>query len=174
LGFLKILASLYLLGSPTQVPDADGWVSVERREKRAEEFEDEKGVWVVVSKEIGPEHFFVGFPEDPKTRTVDGKVEWTASSNHDLLSLRVEKRDAGKEGAQFFDERLFSLSAHPETFLVKTHVSANGFDLFYRQEGKWVWEKIVVTENFFYLLQTTSDQMSGDSHRKLVKSFSLK
>ena len=154
-----------------QVPDADGWVSVERPETPTEEFEEEKGVWVVVSKKIGDERFLVRFPEDPLYHSFPGGIEWTAAFNSDLLSLRVENREDEKDLSQFVEERLLFLNALPETFLIKSSAHENAFDLFYRHEGKWVWEKIMVTPHFVYLFQTKSEQMSGNTHRQFTISF---
>jgi hypothetical protein len=173
---LGFLISTLLVGSAMQnIPDADGWVSVERPQVYSEEFEGEENeAWAVFCKEIEGEKFFVRFPDDPSYRYFPGGVQLDASLGNDVFSLRVEK-NKGEESESLFAGRIQEVSAQSETLLIKSAKGADRqtLDLFYRSSGKWVWEKIRSTPNFLYILRTESPEMSGQSHHFFASSLEI-
>lgn len=178
MNFLFAVISSVLAVSPIhEVPDADGWVSVERCEIVSEEFKDDekKDVWAVFSKELGEEKFHVRFPDDPAYKYFSGGIELESKTlGADLLHLRVELRE-GRGAEAFFEERILNIIDIPEALLIKQDVSENGqiFNLFYRAEGKWVWERIQATSKYVYSFRTSSDEMTGDTHRKFIDSLDV-
>lgn len=170
--FIKyIISSILAISS---LPDADGWVSVERPDRLVEEFsEDEEGIWVVFSKQIEGEKFFVRFPSDPVYRYFQGGIAIGAEKEGDSFHLRVEKRT--REGIDaYFDQRLQEISALPETSLVKvTRIEGQGGDLLYYARGRWVSERIAISPNSLYSFRTESDRMIGDTHRQFVSSLDI-
>jgi len=176
LKFLNILISSFLVGSsPQAIPDADGWVPVERPGPREEEFPDEEiGVWVVFSKELEGEKFLVRFPDDPSYRYYPGGIQVDAFEGEDRLRLRVEKRAEGEIEA-LFEERIEEIRFLPNALLLKAKKSLLGdrLDLFYRADEKWVWERIQSTSKLLYTFHTESPEMAGLSHREFISSLDV-
>lgn len=173
--FNFILASIFLSFSVQEVPDLDGWVSVERVQKHPEVFQDdEAGLWVVVSKKIGNDKFFVRFPGDPVYRCFAEGIELESSQDSDQLCLRIERK-SDQDLEVYFEEKIRNLAALEETLLIKAErgIDDQVLDLFYSERGKWVWERIRATSDFFYIFRTLSDDMSGNSHRQFIASFEL-
>jgi hypothetical protein len=174
--FLKALISSFLVGSSQQaIPDADGWVPVERPASRQQEFPDEEfGVWVVFSKELEGEKFLIRFPDDPTYRYYPGGVQIDAIEGEDRLRLRVEKRAEGEIEA-LFEKRIEEVRSLPETLLLKSKRSGSGerLDLFYRAGEKWVWERIQSTQKLLYTFRTESPEMTGLAHRQFISSLDV-
>ena len=174
--FLNILVSSFLVGSSFQaVPDSDGWVSVERPALQQDEFaEEEKGVWVVFSKEIEGEKFLVRFPDDPAYRYHPGGYELDAFLGDDHLSLQVEKKPEESLGS-LFEQKVQELKDLGEATLIKAKQSADGrrFDLFYKMGEKWVWERIISSSKLQYTFRTESPEMSGEAHRHFISSLDI-
>lgn len=173
--FVKfILSSVLAVASVQAVPDADGWVPVERPERYIEEFsEDEAGVWVVFCKEVEGEKFMVRFPEDPSYKYFPGGIAIDAEKEGDSFHLQVEKRSEEAPEA-YFDRKIQEVSALPETFLVKVKRSeGERLDLLYHSNGRWVWERILSTPNSLYSFRTVSDRMVGDTHRQFISSLDV-
>lgn len=159
----------------SQVPDSDGWVSIERPDSRMEEFPDEeKGIWIVFSKEIEGEKFHVRFPDDPSYRYHSGGIQLEAIQENDHLQLNVE-RWSGEGGGSFFAEKIKKIRTLPEAILFKAKKSLDGHrcDLFYNHKGKWVWERIVTSSKLVYTFRTESPEMSGTTHREFAGSLDI-
>ena len=176
LKFLNVLISSFLVGSsPQAIPDADGWVPVERPDSRQEEFPDEEiGVWVLFSKKLEGEKFQVRFPDDPHYRYYPGGIQIDAALGEDLMRLRVEKRAEG-DLESLFEERLEEIRSLPDVLLLKVKTSAlsDRLDVFYRVGEKWVWERIQSSSKLLYIFHTESPEMAGQAHRQLISSLDI-
>ena len=49
----------------------------------------------------------------------------------------------------------------------------NQFDLFYRIDEKWVWERIIATSKLIYTFRTESPEMTGEAHRQFIASLDI-
>ena len=164
-----------MASSLVSVPDADGWVPVERPQPHVEDVqEDGHGIWVIFAKEMEGEKFLVRFPDEPEYRYLDSGIQIEASEAEGDLRLRVEKRVGGEIEA-LYEEKLKEIESLPESFLLKAKLSADGqmFDLFYRSNEKWVWERVQTTSKLLYTFHTESPDMSGEAHRKFIRSLDV-
>ncbi|HSX37503.1 MAG TPA: hypothetical protein VLE95_01595 [Chlamydiales bacterium] len=159
----------------SDVPDADGWVSVERPSFHGEEFqEDDPGTWIVFSKRMEGETFHIRLPADPSCQYfLDGIQLLSAYGNDDLI-LRVEKRK-GADFDLFFQNRIQQIGGNPKAFLIQSEKSSDGqtLNLFYRFDDKWVWERVQSSSGYFYTFRTESDRLSTDLHRQFVDSLDV-
>jgi len=157
---------------PQFLPDADGWVPVERPQKpHPEEYEEDDGTWVVFSKEIEGSKFLVRFPEDPAYRSIPGGIQIEASHERDLLRLTVEKKIDSPD----FERKILEVASFPGSLLIKTKKSEDGsrLDLFYRLGDRWVWERLLETPNLIFSFRTESPEMNGESHRQFTASLDV-
>jgi len=161
---MKILLFFILFfSSLLAAQDSSGWVSLQRPVPYVEkEGDDQQDIWVVFSKKIGKEKFLVRFPDDPVClHSLEG-MQISSSQKGERFHLFVQEN----ENSSVFDQRVQKIQALPETTLIQAErVSSNTFDLLYQMEGKWVWERIFVTPNYVYTLQTCSDKFMVENHR---------
>ena len=172
--FLSYFVNYILIASAWAVPDADGWVSLKPPERSMEEVvDDPDGTWVVFSKEMAGEKFFIRFPEDPSYRYLSDGIVVEAEQGGDSFRLAVQKRVDG-DLAAYFDQKKREVEADPEIFLAKSQkLEGGGFEMLYRSHDRWVWEQVIETSQFFYSFHTESDQMTGNGHRKFVSFFTV-
>lgn len=174
----KLLISAFILSADlSPEPDADGWVAIERPEKNSGvEGADERdpSIWVVFSKQIGPEKILISFPDEPTYRYMDVRGELievrsasrgaehrlqvlqeTFKSPEELLTLRKKQL----EGASMFTQ------SHDST--------KKWVDLMYWKEGFWHFERLITTDLHTYFLQTTAPDADGEAHHIFIHSFNL-
>lgn len=149
--------------------DSNGWVSVEPPKKSSFEGalqEEDSSIWVVFTKKLGPEKLLVRFPEDPEyTYLTPDEMEIFTSQDGATYRLRVLKADPS-----FLKEREKQLSSD---LITEESTTPNTLDLFYRSEGSWVWERLVLTPHHLYILQTTSDTLISEGHQQFVDSLDI-
>lgn len=171
-----IIASMLSGGAGPAIPDADGWVPVERPDPRPSERDEEerKDIWVVFSKNMDGEKFTVRMPEDPSYRYFPGGMQLDSATGEDAVRLTVEKRGE-KPIEKVFQDKLESLGSAADVLLLKAEKSGDGavFELFYRQGEKWVWEKVRAESQFLYTFRTESPEMSGRTHRIFSASLGI-
>lgn len=163
---------IFLFSGLFATPDSSGWVALERSTPRVEEeMTDLDGVWVVFSKQIGKENFTIRFPEDPVYRYFDEGIEVSSLSGSSSFRLFISEI----QDFSTFEERLEVVQAIPDTFLIKAErVSVDTFDLVYKTEKKWVWERLFFTSNHIYTMQTSSDEFVDQNHHIFVDSLYVK
>jgi len=170
--FLSFL--MLSFASESIVPDDRGWVPVRPLCKAIEEDRDEseKVDWVVFSKAIGGEVFFISFPRDPVCTPFEEGVNLEASVNGEVVSLEVRDR-VGRDLREFFEEKVRTARVLSGGELLKEsrNASEQSLDLFYKLNDKWVWEKVFVTESCIYAFRTTSGFVTGEIHQKFTNSF---
>ena len=149
-------------------PDANGWVKVERpHANNAFEHagdEDDASIWVLFSKQLGGEKFCVRFPQDPTTTYLSPDEMELTAAQHRLLILQPS-RDVLEQRAQ-------EIALLPGTVILEVvRLGEDRFDLFYRSEGQWVREHLLLTPHHLYLLQTKSTGPQIKDHETFVHSF---
>ena len=96
-----------------------------------------------------------------------------AQEGGDSFRLSAQKR-SDEDIATYFDKKKQAVEANSEVFLVKSQKTEDGaFEMLYRSQDRWVWERVIATPEFFYSFHTESDQMIGNAHRKFVSSFTV-
>ncbi len=175
---IKYFISSILLAAPGVI-DENGWVAVDRPEKRdpVESFDDvDRSIWVVFAKQIGEEKILVSFPEDPSYRYMDEKgeeMEATAVLDGAEYRFQVMKKlfSSSEELLDYRKEVLEGAGA------VAQKASEPGeppvIELTYWKEGYWYFEKLVSTPNHTYFFQTKSISMEDAAHLQFVDSFDL-
>lgn len=138
---------LFIL-SAVLMPDAEGWVPVERPLVSEEGVErGDPSIWVYFGKEIGGEKMWVQFPDEPQYRYLgEAEMELKALSNGVEHRLQVLSSGSGEEGTTERQDKA---------------------------TGEWLYETVVVTEKHLYWLQTRSIAEVPLSHEKFVKSLDI-
>ena len=169
-----VITSVLMASSLMNVPDEDGWVTLERPAVSVgEEVEEEGGAWVVFRKQMDLEKFTVSFPKDPVYTYVPGGVEMAAVGDGGAFSLSVLEK-IGEDVDAYFNQKIQEISAYPDVQLLKVKRSGSGqLDLCYRVQGTWVWERIVATPHSLYSFRTEGGQMMGDEHRQFIASLEV-
>jgi len=175
---IEIIASLSVLG----VVDEKGWVSVERSKQTASQqsfASNSKESWPVFVRHFGSDKVLIRFPDEP---TYDypyvekGDLETmqiSATTPDSAHSLFVGKKLDGDLEA-FATKRKETFDAKDGAFVVSFEkIEEKIFDLFYRNEERWVRERILASTDRFYVLQTVTETASEDLHRKFLASFDL-
>jgi len=175
MAFVKLLFSFGLLLADLPAMDAEGWVTVERSRKEAEaQGADERdpSIWVVFSKQIGAEKILVSFPDEPVYRYMNGDgAELEVSGKAHGIEHRFQMfKEIFQSSEQMLDLRLKQLE---KVSIVEKRVSENSVELLFWQDGFWVQEKLIRTENRVFFLQTKSSEIERDSHRAFTQSFDL-
>lgn len=173
-GKLAVSLSSFSLAALFGQIDPNGWASVERPKKTPFEEsleERDRSVWVVFTKVVGEEKFFVRFPNDPSyTYLPQDELEIVASEARRECRLQVL---SPKEEGSCLEKRGLALSSNPEILLVEERLEGDIGDFLYYSNGKWVWERLLKTAHHLYFFQTKSDDLSGDFHRQFVSSFEV-
>ena len=174
----KLMAVLTLLGTM----DEKGWVSVERPRQTAElqsVASASKENWPVFVRHFGEDKVLIRFPEEPSydypyvERGDLETMQISATTPASAHSLFVGKKS--EEGLESFaTNRKENFDAKEGSFVVSFEkVEERIFDLFYRNEERWVRERILASADRFYVLQTVAESTSEDLHRKFLASFDL-
>jgi hypothetical protein len=175
MAFVKLLFSFGLLLAELPAMDAEGWVTVERPRKEAEApgaDERDPSIWVVFSKQIGAEKILISFPDEPVYHYMDGdgaQLEATAKA-HGIEHRFQMFKQIFRSSEQMLSLRLKQLE---KATIVEQRVSENSAELLFWQDGFWVQEKLIRTENRAFFLQTKSSEIERDSHRAFTQSFDL-
>ena len=160
---------------PSKEVDEDGWYTVPKPKKEDVQGSDERDLstWVVFSKQIGLEKFLVSMPNEPVYRYTDSEgeqMEVYSSSGNDQFSLHVLKTVDGNPN-YLLDARK---SSCPDALIVE-EIRASEFnaysELTYWYEGNWYHERVIVTGEATYFLQTKSSEFSLEAHNHFAGSF---
>jgi len=135
---------IILLSSLMTVPDADGWVKIERPKKEAPPADIDPSIWVVFAKTLGSEKLLVRFPGDPTYRYLD---------------------EAGKE--------LEVVAGMHKLVVREANGAPTVTDKTYWQDGFWHMERVITTKNHTYFFETKSESLDLISHGKFVSSFDI-
>lgn len=149
----------------------DGWFSVEKNPTATpEEVWEDSSIWPVFTKQMGKERFLIRFPADP-TYFYDplGELEVDAESDSEKSVLRVFPRSD-----DVLEKRVAELSSQPDVLLIQIEApSSHLVDLQYFSQGKWVAERLVLTSEHLYLLQTSSEKPSHAHHQQFISSLDI-
>lgn len=176
--FIEIIASLAILGAAPE----KGWVSVERPHQTTEQqslVNSSKENWPVFVRHFGVDKVLIRFPNEPSydypyvERGDLETMQISSTTSESAHSLFVGKR-SGEDLEAFATKRKESFDAKEGAFVVSFEkIEERIFDLFYRNEERWVRERILVSPDRFYVLQTVTETVSEDLHRKFFASFDL-
>ena len=155
--------------------DEDGWYTVPRPKKEDVQGSDERdlSVWVVFSKQIGAEKFLISMPNEPVYRYTDregSQMEVYSTSGNDQFSLQVLKT-ASDDPNYLLDARKISCPIAMIVEEVRASESNPYSELTYWYEGNWYHERVVVTGESTYFLQTKSPDFSLGTHNHFASSF---
>jgi hypothetical protein len=166
---------LAAFSSLVPVPDANGWVSVERPpHQSAFEHagdEDDPDIWVLFSKQSGVEKFMVRFPEDPIYRYLeDGSLEISASRNGEAHLLQVLEGASADE----LERRASAIAVQPGILLVEMERASSGaLELCYLAGDQWTRERYFLTPHHLFVLQTKSSDFHSENHRYFSDSLDV-
>lgn len=127
----------------------DGWVTLykERKKERFTELED-PAVWPIFYKDLGVEKFSVALPSHPVySHMCPERFELRSEKNEDFVELSV----VPKKGS---DQALAG-------------------DSICQVEGGWVFEYVILTEHYKYVLRTYALDSESSFHAKFIHSFSV-
>ncbi|MDE3046695.1 MAG: hypothetical protein KGJ02_08680 [Verrucomicrobiota bacterium] len=136
--------------------------------------EEEKSIWVIFSKQLGPEKILVGFPEEPLyIYREDGEMEIFSTSKGNECHLYVLKK-IFKSG----DEVLQSREENLENAVVtnrKSGAEKSGpvAELTYWKEGFWHSEKWICTDFHTYFFHTKTASPDLAFYETFTGSFDL-
>ncbi|MBX9744902.1 MAG: hypothetical protein K2X08_06815, partial [Chlamydiales bacterium] len=174
--FYKIIYFLSALGTM----DEKGWVSVER--PKAEAIENSKEAladsWPVFVRQFGADRILIRFPDEPtytypyveqgdlETAVVEASFEGvTYQLSVELLSMDFER---------FLEDKKLTIASKEDALLVAVdQVDARTVDFLYRSGKKWIRERVVLSSERFYTLQTTADTFDQAFHDRFLHSFDL-
>lgn len=160
--------------------DEKGWVSIERpQQTSSQQMVDESDrSWPVFSKKFGEERILVRFPSEPEyayprkdlgdveTMQIEGK---TAYGMHRML---VEPSTLGLDSV--LKQKKLLIASEEDGLLVFTEQTDPKFaDLLYRNDKKWVRERIFASGDHVYSLQTISESLNEGPHLQFIQSFDL-
>lgn len=174
----KMIAILSLLGTM----DEKGWVSVEKPQQITSEQSfsgDSEEAWPVFIRQFGSDRVAVRFPNEPVYTyplVEEGDLETmhiAAQQGENVYTLFVEK-NSSQDLQGFVQQRKLSVETMDKTFWVSSEpVEERVFDLLYRKDEKWVRERVFMSSERFYVLQTISETLNEEFHLKFASSFDL-
>ena len=172
----KIIAVLSLFGSM----DEKGWVSVEKPQKaETHQIIDESDhTWPAFIRQFGADKVVIRFPEEPRysyprLAWEGSKVMQIEGSKEGVLH-RLLVQPAPESFDAFIEQKKLSLSSQEDSLLVSSDsIDHRTVDLLYRSEKKWVRERIFVSKDHIYLMQTISESLDGAPYLQFVGSFDL-
>ncbi len=173
----KLLALLLL----SSTIEENGWVSVDKPQKQAQSQHEEvdPSIWTVFAKEFGSEKVLIRFPEDPGYRypQIDQgdkeTMEIDSTSGETLHRLNVLKFP-DQPLDELIQKKINNIQSEEGALLVQTdQIDGQMADLLYRSQGKWVRERLILTDEHLYILQSASETLEGSSHTQFIASFDL-
>lgn len=163
LGFISFLGS---------VAGGDGWFPVEKVETPSVEEKVEEESHPIYVQKLGHERFQIQLPAEPMYQYLsESEVEISVHQGEEVFLLRVLERPDGDILAQKVKE----ITSEPGIVIVAIEQNAEDLvDLHYFVQGKWVKERLLLTEEHLYLLQTQSVQPLTAAHEECISSLAIK
>lgn len=155
--------------------DSGGWVALGPAIKKGsgEEArqEDDPSLWVIFSKQLGNENFMIRFPEDPAyTYLSPEEMQISASADGASYTLRVLQAASVEE----MELRIKDLYLQSEMDVVKVDRPAeNTFDIVLRKGGKSIAQRIFLTSQHVYILETENVIFHRENHQKFITSLDV-
>jgi len=174
--FKFLFAFGLVLSDSPQGMDSDGWYTLPHPKKEVQApgaDERDMSVWVVFSKKIGSEKILISMPKEPIYRYMGSEgtemevISSYGDSEHRLQVINkvyensdilLESRKQGCAGALIVSEN---------------RVDGAYSELVYWQNGKWIYERVIVTSERTYFLQTKSQDVANEAHLRFVNSFTI-
>lgn len=168
-----LLKYLFAVTSLTSLPDANGWVALEKPLQREQVLaeEDDRQIWVLISKQVDDEHIRLRFPVDPVYAATDeGALTISAIAEGNEFSLEVLPPLSQGEQVRRMQEVFLLQDA---MFVGVEQTVAGTYDIQYRHEGKWVFQKWVETQGHFYILEAKMSVLDRAVRDQFFASFSV-
>lgn len=171
----KILAVLVLFGSI----DENGWVSVERPSQvPSQQIVAREGDWPVFIRQFGSDRAIIRFPGEPSytypnIEKGDLETMWISAQHlGGVHTLLVEPKTV--DFGVFIEQRKGRIEGDVKAFIVSSELKDNRtFDLMYRKDEKWVRERVLMSSERFYILQSVSDTLNEEFHLQFTRSFDV-
>lgn len=178
--FKYLLAfGLLLADAPADGVDSDGWYTIPKPTKEEQGIgadEQDPSIWVVFSKQIGDERILVSLPTEPTYQYLDRageEMEVFSQSNGTEYRLQIIDQVYDDPNSLLMER----VQESPGVILVGAaeEIPAGDFGVYsevsYWKDGFWYQERVVVTSQHTYFLQTKSETYSSDTFSQFANSF---
>ncbi|MDE3055489.1 MAG: hypothetical protein KGI80_02160 [Verrucomicrobiota bacterium] len=173
LGFVLFLTALIspVSSNDPSLPDADGWVTLEREESQAP-VEEEEG-WVLFSLTLDKEKFWIRLPQDPIYHYTSSGVNISARGDGAQIHISIEKCDSIVTSVENLLTKAKSrIGTTP--FFVEATGDTEKAHLAYLDNQKWVCEDLFRTPHYLYTVRTEQEISSSTTlHETVVSSLNI-
>lgn len=169
---MNLILTLLFAFAPFQ-EDTD-WVPIEKTEVVTPEEiweSQDHSIWPIFSKKTGHEKILIRFPSDPVYRYLSpNEMEITAIEGSETTQLLILEKGV----VDSVNQRIQELTDAPNVLLLDVQKESDRLlDIQFFTEGKWVFERVLITEEHLYIFQSSSTEPHIKNHARFVASFDL-